>query len=233
MSIFTVKIGDKKTGFSAQFDGRSWKAVFPNGNYFSCDAMPTEQEIQGRIDAAIKRRGIEKVSKSFLLHPYGGYTPAALNNLLFMHNKSREECADIMGVSFNTVSRWCVGLDSKRHTDMPLKLWEKLNEYLEENTMTGITDYRVTFTTISGEACRPCVRAYSIASAKEAAIKEFGADIVITGTELYAPAINEYFAMGAQVYAQYDDGFESFVLQADSIEHAEQKANTLNSKLNA
>ena len=151
--------------------------------------MPTEQEIQGRIDALINRRGIEKVSKSFLLHPYGGYTPAALNNLLFMHNKSREECADIMGVSFNTVSRWCVGLDSKRHTDMPLKLWEKLNEYLEENTMTG--------------------------------------------TELYAPAITEYFAVGAQVYAQYDDGFESFVLQADSIEHAEQKANALNSKLNA
>ena len=231
--MFTVKIGDKKTGFSAQFDGRSWKAVFPNGNYFSCDDLPTEQEIQERINASIKRRGIEKVSKSFLLYPYGGYTPAALNNLLFMHNKSREECADIMGISFNTVSRWCVGLDSKRHTDMPLELWEKLNEYLEENTITSITDYRVTFTTVSGEAYRPCVRAYSIASAKEAAIKEFGADIVITSAELYQPRITEYFAMGAKVCAQYDDGYESFVLQAESTAHAEQKAYDLNAKLSA
>ena len=59
--MFTVKIGDQISTFVAQFDGANWAAVFPNGHYFSCDAMPTEQEIQERINAAIKRRGIKKV----------------------------------------------------------------------------------------------------------------------------------------------------------------------------
>lgn len=232
MSIFTVKIGNEITSFAAKFDGANWTAVFPNGHYFSCDAMPTAQEIQSRINAAIKRRGIEKVSKSFLLHPYGGYTSSALNNLLFMHSKSREECANILKVSANTVSRWCVGLDSKRHTDMPLKLWERLNEYLEENMKTNIADYKVIFE-LNGVIRSPCVKAYSIASAKEAAIKEFGADIVIKSAELCTPAITEYFAMGCEVYAQYDDCSEFFVLKAESKEHAEQKASALNAKLNA
>ena len=231
--MFTVKIGNEITSFAAKFDGANWTAVFPNGHYFSCDAMPTAQEIQSRINAAIKRRGIEKVSKSFLAHRFGGYTPVALTNLLHMHSKSREDCAAILAVSANSVGRWCADMDSKRRADMALELWEKLNEYLEENTVTSLTDYRVTFINSEGKTCRPCVRAYSIASAKEAAIKEFGSDIVIKSAELCTPAITEYFAMGCEVYAQYDDCSESFVLKAESSEHAEQKAIALNATLNA
>lgn len=230
--MFTVKIGNTITKFVSQYDGSNWRAVFPNGNYFSCDAMPTTVEIQARIDAQIARRGIEKVRKSFLAHRFGGYTPVALTNLLHMHSKSREDCAAILAVSANSVSRWCVGLDSKRHTDMALKLWERLNEYLEENMKTNIADYKVIFE-LNGVIRSPCVKAYSIASAKEAAIKEFGADIVIKSAELYTPAITEYFAMGCEVYAQYDDCSESFVLKAESNEHAEQKASALNARLNA
>ena len=141
--MFTVKIGDQISNFAAQFDGANWAAVFPNGHYFSCDAMPTEREIQGRIDAAIARRGVEKVRKSFLAHRFGGYTPVALTNLLHMHGKSREDCAAILGVSENSVGRWCADMDSKRRADMALELWEKLNEYLEENTVTSLTDLMV------------------------------------------------------------------------------------------
>ena len=62
--MFTVKIGNTITKFVAQFDGTNWAAVFPNGNYFSCDAMPTAQEIQSRINAQIERHGIEKLTSS-------------------------------------------------------------------------------------------------------------------------------------------------------------------------
>ena len=185
MSIFTVKIGDQISNFVAQFDGKNWSAVFPNGHYFSCDAMPTAPEIQERIDAAIKRRGIEKVSKSFLAHRFGGYTPVALTNLLHIHSKSREDCAAILSVSLNSVDRWCVGLESKRHADMALELWERLNVYLAEHQETPLCDYRVVLLEPTKQGyMQPCVRAHSIASAKAAAYQEFGSDIKIARVEL-------------------------------------------------
>ena len=49
-----------------------------------------------------------------------------------MHGKSREDCAAILGVSLHSIDRWCVGLESKRHADMALGLWERLNVYLNQ-----------------------------------------------------------------------------------------------------
>lgn len=42
------------------------------------------------------------------------------------------------------------------------------------------------------------------------------------------PEITEYFSNGNDVYAQYDDGTESFVLSAETSAHAAVKAEALN-----
>jgi cyclopropane fatty-acyl-phospholipid synthase-like methyltransferase len=76
-----------------------------------------------------------------------GYSPDNLKALLKQAlpelARPREHLADELGVSAGTIDRWCVGLESKRHYDMSLKMWNKALEILtkeyEENVMDTVS----------------------------------------------------------------------------------------------
>lgn len=65
----------------------------------------------------------------------------------------------------------------------------------------------------------------------EGAVKEFGANGFTDFREAPPPKIVEYFSIGNQVYAQWDNCSESFVLSAEDAEHADKKAASLNKNL--
>lgn len=58
---------------------------------------------------------------------------------------------------------------------------------------------------------------------------EFGIRAVSAGH--IEPKILEYSTDGLNLYAHYDDGSESFVLRAESEQHAERKMRELSSKI--
>lgn len=98
------------------------------------------------------------------------------------------------------------------------------------NTERGtVTFYRNSKRVLLEDGRRPVCYGDTPEQAMQNAWIEFGVK-AISATEV-RPEITEYFAMGREVYAQYDDGTESFVLRAETPEHAEQKAIALNAKL--
>jgi len=64
-----------------------------------------------------------------------GYTPKNLTALLYQAlpdtKARREELARRLDVSLDTVQRWCVDTNSKRHADMPLVRWRQALNVLE------------------------------------------------------------------------------------------------------
>jgi len=63
-----------------------------------------------------------------------GYTPSNLKGLLKdtlpEMTRPRDYVASVLDVTTNTVDRWCVGLDSNRHVDMPYTKWKILYDHL-------------------------------------------------------------------------------------------------------
>jgi hypothetical protein len=77
-----------------------------------------------------------------------GYSPDNLKALLKQAlpelARPREHLADELGVSAGTIDRWCVGLESKRHYDMSLKMWNKALEVLTKEYEENVMDTQVT-----------------------------------------------------------------------------------------
>ena len=77
-----------------------------------------------------------------------GYSPDNLKALLKQAlpelARPREHLADELGVSAGTIDRWCVGLESKRHYDMSLKMWNKALKVLTKEYEENVMDTQVT-----------------------------------------------------------------------------------------
>lgn len=103
--------------------------------------------------------------------PESGYTPRNLNVLLhkaLLDLEARHAwLAEKLGVNLDTVHRWCVDTDSKRHVDMPLARWRQALNLLEadrnvmlsvlqEKILDALRDTNLVYTPGSGLLCLHC-----------------------------------------------------------------------------
>lgn len=106
---------------------------------------PFDDEKQARLRQEIKRlltpyggEAAESVSEAYMASrtansfafPEVGYTPANLDALLKSASFTRQDCADVLGVSLRSVQSWCAALDNPSHADMPAKKWVALQQML-------------------------------------------------------------------------------------------------------
>lgn len=107
--------------------------------------VPFDDEKQARLRQEIKRlltpygvNAAESVSEAYMASrtansftfPEVGYTPANLDALLKSASFTRQDCADVLGVSLRSVQSWCAALDNPSHADMPAKKWVALQQML-------------------------------------------------------------------------------------------------------
>jgi len=59
-----------------------------------------------------------------------GYTPDNLKRILSEHGKTREDLAELLGISVKNVHNWCVAVDHPKHKSLNHKRWLKMLEWL-------------------------------------------------------------------------------------------------------